>query len=117
MPVAKDGDAAESPYASEAEHDDADAEAVPSAGGASSSQAAPPAAEVYELSSSDGEEAEAGRREPRTKAAHDRPAGEPPSASLKRKAEAAPEGSGGRTAPSWRASGMAWVDTRAKKSK
>jgi hypothetical protein len=122
MPVAKDGDAAESPYASEAEHGDAEqgdaeAEAVPSAGGASSSQAAPPTAEVYELSSSDGEEAEAGRQEPRTKAAHDRPAGEPPSASLKRKAEAAPEGSGGRTAPSWRASGMAWVDTRAKKSK
>ena len=122
LPMAKDGDAAESPYASDAEHGDAEqgdaeAEAMPSAGVESSSRAAPPAGEVYELSSSDGEEAEAGRQEPRTKAAHDRPAGEPPSAPLKRKAETAPEGSGARTVPSWRASGMAWVDTRAKKSK
>ena len=116
MPVARGQDAADSPYASDAEQGDAAAGAVPSAGGASSSRASPPPEEVFELSSSDDEEAEAGRQEPRTKAAHDRPAGEPPSASLKRKTEAAPGGSGVRATPSWRSSGMAWVDTRAKKT-
>ena len=116
MPMAKGPDAAESPYASDAEQGDAAAGAIPSAGGASSSRAAPPPEEVFELSSSDDEEVEAGRQEPRTKAAHDRPAGEPPSAPLKRKAETALEGSGARATPSWHSSGMAWVDTRAKKT-
>ena len=91
MPMAKGPDAAESPYASDAEQGDAAAGAIPSAGGASSSKATPPTEEVFELSSSDDEKAEAGRQEPRTKAAHDRPAGEPTSAPLKRKAETAPE--------------------------
>ena len=110
-------DTAESPCASDSEQGDAETEVEPSAGAGSSSGVVPPAGEVHELSSGDSEEAEAGRQEPRTKAAHDRPAGEPPSAPHKRKAEAAPEEAGARTAPSWRSPGMTWVDSRAKKTR
>ena len=135
MPVAKVPGAAESPSASDVELGGVAARANPSTGGASSSRAAPPAEEIFEVSSgddepsreapsrpvtegegSDDDEAAAGRREPRSKAAHGRPAGEPTGAPLKRKAEAPPEGSGARTTPSWRSPGMAWVDTRAKKA-
>ena len=115
LPVAKGPEAAESPYASDAEPGCEAARANPLPGGASSSRAALPAEGILEVSSDD-DETEAGRREPRTKAAHDRPAREPMGAPLKRKVEAPPEGSGARTTPSWRSPGMAWVDTRAKKA-
>ena len=115
-------DTTESPSASDSEQGDAETRVEPSAGvgssagAGSSSGVAPPAGEVQELSSGDSEEAAAGRHEPRTKAAHDRPAGEPPSAPHKRKAEEALE-AGARAVPSWRSPGMTWVDTRAKKTR
>ena len=112
----------ESPSASDSEQGDAETRAGPSAGVGSSAGAgssagvAPPAVEADEHSSGDSEEAAAGRYEPRTKAAHDRPAGEPPNAPHKRKAEEALEAEA-RDVPSWRSPGMTWVDTRAKKTR
>ena len=62
------------------------------------------------------EEALPGRREPRSKAASDRPGARPSDVPSKRKAEAPPEGSGAKAKPSWRSPGLAWVDTGAKES-
>ena len=73
-------------------------------------------AEGQEESDDDG--ASSGHCEPRSKAVHDRAAGSPAGISLKRKAEAAIEGSGAGAAPPrpWRSSNTVWVDSRAKTS-
>lgn len=122
---------------SEGNEDDEATGASPSAGGPSSSRAAPED-EVLEISSSDGEEflvapshlvakggeeggeggqeARVGRREGRSKKKHDKPVGSPAGAPLKRIAEAAPGGAsgGGIASRLWRS--LQWVDTTSPKS-
>jgi len=136
-PMVEEEGAAGSPAASDADLGAATGEAKPSAGEASSSKRVPPEAEVLDVSSGEDEDflvvpsrpiaeddeisgldARTGRREPRTKELHDRPSGDPEGTPLKRKAETALEGSGAGSVPSrpWRSAGMAWVDTRARKS-
>jgi len=136
-PVVTTEGTAESPGASDAEFGAAAGGVNPSAGEASSSKPPPPEDEILEISSDKDEDflvvpsrpiaeeeessspgAGSGRRDPRTKAAHDRPAKDPEGTPLKRKAESALGGSsaGSSASKPWGSAGMAWVDTRAKKS-
>ena len=140
-PVVEEDSFGESSAASDAEADAATGGANPSTGEASSSKQAAPEEEILEISSDvdedfvvdpsrrateekeneddedSGPEAAARRREPRSKAIHDRDAGSPARTPLKRKAEAAPEGSSaGALSGLRRSSNKVWVDTRAKPS-
>ena len=72
--------------------------------------------EEHEEEEASDAEATPGWREPRTKAAVDRSRARPSDVPSKRKAEAPPEGSGAKAKPSWRSTGLAWVDTGAKQS-
>jgi len=134
-PTVEEDAAAESSAASDAEPAAATGRTRASRRRASSSRAPPPEDDVLEISSdvdedfvvapsrpvaeeSEDSEDGAGRREPRTKALHDRPAGGLEGTPLKRKAETSPEGPGADAAPTkpWRSGGTKWVDTRAKNS-
>ena len=139
-PVVEEDLFGESSAASDAEADAATGGVNPSSGEASSSKQAAPEEEILEISSDvdvdfvvapsrrateeedeDGEdsgpEAAAKRREPRTKAIHDRAAKSLESTPLKRKAEAAhEEPSAGASTGLRRSANKVWVDTRAKSS-
>jgi hypothetical protein len=131
----------ESSAASDAEADAASGGVNPSTGEASSSKQAAPEEEILEISSDvdedfavapsrwateeeededdedSGPETAARRREPRSKAIHDKDAGNLARTPLKRKAEAAPEeSSAGASSGLRRSSNKMWVDTRAKPS-
>ena len=135
VPVVQEVEAAESPSAPGAGRGEEEATANPSAVEVSSSRAGAFTDKVCEISSGDDdafvvapsrlmeeeedvddEAAAEGRREPRSKAAFDRPGARPSDVPSKRKAEAPPEGSGTKAKPSWRSPGLAWVDTGAKQS-
>ena len=120
--------------------EDAAGEKEDAGGEEASSRARPHAGEICDISSGDDEGAFAGaptrraeeeesageasdeesllgRREPRSKAACDRPGARPSDVPSKRKAEAPLERPDARPKPSWRSPGLAWVDTGAKRSR